>query len=464
MQLRSGVRGAIAVAVSLIAATVIGAQSGGRSGDEEQSTSGAQPTTQGQASGGGAQPAERPMTNGAKFRAAAAKNWPEVNRREVPLLYVATPGTAGGGAALGHGILVFDARMNYRFVKRIPFPESWNIPAWQDGNVDEIKGIEADAETGLIYLSTLTGLSAFDLVTEKLKWKVLANTNCCDRPSMAPGSKVMYVPNRGGGRKPDNGWIVVDAATGNVITKVVVPEIPTQHNTIMTPDGSHVFMTGTSSKYVGVADTKTHKVVQLVGPFSDVVRPFTINGAGTLVFVNTDDILGFEIGDVRTGKKIHRVEVPLPWTFEQHVGEFTPAHGVAMSPDEKEIWVVDSQRPVLHVFDSTVMPPRYKTDVKLTRRGDPNLYFMADGLLRTGDMHDYAYWVTFGLDGKHVFSSTGDVIDAATKHVVATLKDEFGRPVRSEKIVEVLFRDGKPVKTSDQFGYGEVQAPPTSAR
>jgi DNA-binding beta-propeller fold protein YncE len=213
-----------------------------------------------------------------------------------------------------------------------------------------------------------------------------------------------------------------------------------------------------------VAETKTNTIEKVVGPFSDVIRPFTINSAGTLVFVNTDDILGFEIGDVKTGKKIHRVEVPMPWTFEQHQGEFTPAHGVAMSPDEKEIWVVDSQRPVLHVFDATVMPPVYKMDVKLTRRGDPNLYFMADGLLRSADMFDYAYWLTFGLDGKHVFASTGDVIDTATKTVVATLKDEYGRPVHSEKIVEVMFRDGKPIRTSDQFGYGEATAPANAKR
>jgi hypothetical protein len=379
----------------------------------------------------------------------------------VPLLYVATPGTAGGGTTLGHGILVFDARLNYTFIKRIPFPESWNVPAWQDGNVDEVKGLEVSAETGLLYLSTLTGLSAFNLVTEKLEWKAFPNTNCCDRPSMSPGSKVMYVPNRGGGRQAGNGWLVVDAATGNLITKVVVPEIPSGHNTIMTPDGSRVFMSGTSSKYVAVADTKTHKVVQLVGPFSDVIRPFTINGSGTLVFVNTDDILGFEVGDVKTGKKIYRVEVPgYEWTFAQSMGEFTPSHGIAMSPDEKEIWVTDTIHGALHVFDSTVMPPVYKTTIRMTRRGNPNQMFVADGLKRTADMFDYPYWVTFGLDGKNVFASTGDVIDAATKKIIASLTDEFGRPVRSEKIVEVLFRDGKPVRTSDQFGYGQIQQAP----
>jgi len=37
---------------------------------------------------------------------------------------------------------------------------------------------------------------------------------------------------------------------------------------------------------------------------------------------------------------------------------------------------------------------------------------------------------------------------------VATLSDEVGRQVHSEKIVQVDFANGKPVRTGDQFGLG----------
>ena len=39
------------------------------------------------------------------------------------------------------------------------------------------------------------------------------------------------------------------------------------------------------------------------------IRPFTVNGAQTLCFVNVNELLGFEIGDLTTGKMLHRVEV-----------------------------------------------------------------------------------------------------------------------------------------------------------
>ena len=40
-----------------------------------------------------------------------------------------------------------------------------------------------------------------------------------------------------------------------------------------------------------------------------IEKPFTINAAQTLCFVNVNDLLGFEVGDLKTGKMLHRVEV-----------------------------------------------------------------------------------------------------------------------------------------------------------
>jgi hypothetical protein len=50
-------------------------------------------------------------------------------------------------------------------------------------------------------------------------------------------------------------------------------------------------------------------IAKKVGPFSDVIRPFTVNGRQTLCFVNVNGLLGFEVGDLNTGKMLHRVEV-----------------------------------------------------------------------------------------------------------------------------------------------------------
>jgi DNA-binding beta-propeller fold protein YncE len=395
-------------------------------------------------------------------QAAPAQGGPPLatrTRGERDLLYVASPGSAD--TLNLPGVYVFDVRDNFRFIKRIP---TFEYPAWQDPElVDEVKGFAIHAGTARMYLGTLTGLSAFDLITEKLVYKRDMPEGCCDRLAVSPDGKILYVPELGAIRtQRKDGWQVIEAATGKTITKIATEDTHGSHNTIYSLDGSRVFMGPLNSSYLVVADTKTHTIVQRVGPFSppppnigyppnalSSIRPFTVNGRGTLVFVNVNGLRGFEVGDVTTGKVLHRVEVQGwgPWTRQTIHGEGNASHGIAMSPDEKEIWVTDNVTNNLHVFDATVMPPRQMTSVQLPHRLGPGEV----------EMLAYPYWVSFGLDGKYVFASTGDVIDAATKKVIGHLLDDNGRPVRSEKMIEVLWSTaGKALRASDQFGRGMV--------
>ena len=69
-------------------------------------------------------------------------------------------------------------------------------------------------------------------------------------------------------------------------------------------------------------------------------------------------------------------------------------------------------------------------------------------------LRDQPGWVTFSVDGRYCYSSTGEVIDTAAKQIVAALTDEEGRPVHSEKVVEIVFADGTVILVGDQFGLG----------
>jgi DNA-binding beta-propeller fold protein YncE len=232
-------------------------------------------------------------------------------------------------------------------------------------------------------------------------------------------------------------WYVVDAHSGKLIKTLETPQSKGAHNTIYALDGSRVFLEGVSSTLVSVAETATHTVVQTVGPFGDRVRPFTLSGNTRLLYANVDNLLGFEVADVQTGRLLHRVEVTgFSNRFERSIPHGCPSHGIALSPDEKELWVSDGINGYLHLFDNTVMPPRQVKSIKT--RTPP-------------------YWITFSQDGKHVFPSSGDVIDATSKQIVGALTDEKGRPVDSEKIVEITFAAGKPVSVGNQFGVGHLR-------
>jgi DNA-binding beta-propeller fold protein YncE len=195
-----------------------------------------------------------------------------------------------------------------------------------------------------------------------------------------------------------------------------------------------MYLAGLKSPLLTVADTKTHKVAGTVGPFAAAIRPFTVNGAQTRVYVNVNECLGFEIGDLTTGKKLCRVEVTgfKRGPVKRHG---CPSHGIGLTPDEKEVWVVDAFNQQVHVFDNAVMPPKQTVSIGL--REQPG-------------------WVTFSLDGRYAYPSTGEVIDVASKKILAALTDETGRGVHSEKMVEVHWKGGKVMKTGDQYGVGRA--------
>ena len=74
-------------------------------------------------------------------------------------------------------------------------------------------------------------------------------------------------------------------------------------------------------------------------------------------------------------------------------------------------------------------------------------------------LRDEPGWITFSIDGRFAYPSTGDVIDARTRKIVAALKDETGRDVQSEKMLEVDFRGTEPIRAGDQFGFGRPSRP-----
>jgi DNA-binding beta-propeller fold protein YncE len=267
-------------------------------------------------------------------------------------------------------------------------------------------------------------VACLDLITEKFVWEKMYEGGC-DRMALSPDGKIMYVPSFEGPH-----WHVVDAASGDVISKIVTKS--GAHNTVYGPDGAHAYLAGLRSPLLSVADTRSHTVTKTIGPFSHSIRPFTVNGSQTLCFVNVNDLLGFEIGDLRTGKMLHRVEVSgyQKGPVKRHG---CPSHGIGLTPDEKELWLADGHNNTVHIFDATVMPPKQMTTLKL--REQPG-------------------WVTFSMDGRYAYPSTGEVFETRTKRMVAALADETGRQVHSEKLLEIVVKDGKPVRAGDQFGIG----------
>lgn len=350
------------------------------------------------------------------------------------LIYVALPGTLEGSwDQTGNGIVVLDASNNYNFIKRIP---TWFVPA--SSFPMQVSGMCASPVTNMVYVAARGRLGAWDLATEKMVWDRDYNGEGFERPQVAPDASFMYV-----GSNLKDYWYVVNPRNGDLITTVRSPLSPDAHNLNLSQDGKLAFMSP-NGPVMGIADTTTHKLIKTIR-FEDHIRVFVVNHDSSLIYANLNNLLGFVIADVKTGQVIRKVEVqgwgwPGNWNREHppRIPHGCPSHGIALTPDEKELWLDDGLNNVIHIFDNTQMPPKEIGHIDCP--GGP-------------------FWITMGLDGKRAYISSGDVVDVKTHKIIGQLRDEYGRVMHSEKFLDMLFINGKLSRVSNQFGNGIAAAP-----
>jgi hypothetical protein len=365
----------------------------------------------------------------------------QFGRRSRDLIYIALPGGSSdepdSTVRTGEGILVLDAKANYAVVKRIPLQ---NPPAAL--SPEEVSAMMADPVTNMVYISTRGHLIAMDLTTEKVVWN---NTyepgTCCERGQVSPDGLTLEV-----GSNLKDFHRVIDAKTGAVKGIIQTPKSMFNHNMGMSADGKTVF-DAPNGVTMTVADMATMKATHTI-TFDDHVRVFVINHDASRVYANLNNLLGFEIADAKTGKIIERVEAPAEmWKAKwadpnlHFFGHGAPQHGLALTPDESEMWVPDSINNQMLVYDN-----EGQDNWKL----DP---------AKTIKLQHASNWITMGLDGKIALSSSGDVINVKAHKIVAQLKDEYGNLVHSEKFLELAFDNkGHLMRAENQFAEGDPAA------
>ena len=339
------------------------------------------------------------------------------------LLYVTAPDGAMRARAKP-GIYIYDIDDGHKFVRHISIPDMGGT-----------RGCAASAAAGRLYISHKnTDMMCFDIVKEKKVWEISypKPDGGFDRTCITPDGKKLYVP-EGWWSHTANSLAVLDGETGKLLRRIELG-VSGGHNSIMSPSGRRMYLGSVRHGKIFVIDTATDKIVKHFGPFGKDpggrlgrVSPYCINGAETLCFVNSHDV-GFYVGDLVKGKVLHWVQVKEARGF---------SHGVGMTPDEKEIWLANPSDKRMWVFDATVMPPKRLEAIDLRSKSHG--------------------WITFSLDGRYAWTDTGEVIDARSKKVVATLKGEGGKgEIMSSKFIEIHFKDGKVIKVGEQFGIGRV--------
>jgi hypothetical protein len=378
-------------------------------------------------------------------------------------LYVGkAPKDRDGFRTMVPSIEVHDIDDGHKLVKVLPIRTPDGTPPLM-----AIRGMMAHAPSRRLYLSHYASMKdsrsgwllCADLVTGEPIWHKRYDS-AVDRGAITPDGKKIYMPS---GETVDTEYFyVIDAETGDELRDRRIATPGKTHNTIVSLDGTKVFMSMFGAKhdhlYLMVADTRTDRIIQKVGPTSHIVRPFTINGEASLAFMTVNALLGFQVGDVATGKILHTVVPPDAEQYAQPEHKRITSHGIALTSDEREVWVVDqSRRSGIHVFDVTGLPQKppvwtHFIDTKTGREKDEhgnNLYEDKGAFGQPG-------WLMGTIDGRYIYPETGEIIDTKTKRVLGNLKGANGLYTHSRFMLEVDFKDDLPIRAGDQFIVGRV--------
>ncbi len=355
-------------------------------------------------------------------------------------LYVVDDGT----------VFVYDIDNNNALVKQITIPEAGK------------RGVGVSPQLGMLYVSfcgaTNCGgghgsLLAYDLVHNAVAWSVNYAFGVDQFAVTADGMKI-YMPH--GSDAIDNTTSIIDATNGNVIGSINTGT--NGHNTITSLDGSQVYLagyTGNNFNYVDVVNPANNQVILKAGPVINGVRPFTVNGQHTLMFTTSTNTCGFQVLSLTSGAVLYTV----PFSGSCVWGASNaPSHGIALSPDEKRVYVVDAPLDQLEVYDVSGLPasaPKFVSSIPMTSfngtESPCQTYCEREG------------WVLSDLSGRYVYvGDTGDVISTSSLTVVGTLP----ALQNTRQMVEIDWTNGAISATSTRFGLGRVtgtaSAPPST--
>ena len=339
------------------------------------------------------------------------------------------------------GMYVYDMDNGHKLVESISLPTTAGV-----------RGVVASPVTHMLYISYggdggcngNGSLLKYDLVADQLMW-TKSYSHGIDSMAISPDGKTIYMPD--GELTADGIWYVIDANSGNQTGTINGGMGP--HNTIVSLNGAHVYLGGRNHNYLEVADIATNQVIKTIGPLYSGVRPFTINGSETIAYTTATGFLGFQVSDIRKGQVLFTV--PIKGFYWNVRGPSAPSHGISLSPDEKELYVMDSPNSYVHVFNVSGVPttaPVQVADIKVTSMA--------------GYESDCAYdclkdgWRQHSRDGRYVYvGDSGDVIDTATRKVVINLPTL----ANTRKMLEIDWRDGLPIFSTSRSGLGYVTNP-----
>lgn len=339
-------------------------------------------------------------------------------------------------------IFVYDIDHGHRLISHLGLP-----------GITGIRGVAASPRTHTLYISyggyrspgSRGSLLAYDLQSNRVLWRKRYTIGVDSMAVNGSGSRI-YMPD--GELSADGTWSVIDAGTGAIVGRIDGGRGP--HNTIVGLSGRNVYLGGHNYPYLDVASARTDRVTRRIGPLRGGVRPFTINGNETRAYTTATGFLGFQVSSIKTGHVLYTAGFGPHFAYHPNASSPTaPSHGISLSPDQRELWVIDSPHSYVHVFNVSIpgRAPRRTADIRLAHPLTGEEQGCTADCLREG-------WLLHSRSGCFVYvGDSGDVISTVTRRPVAFLPALRN----TRQFLEIDWRKGRPVSTTTRSGLGYVR-------
>ncbi len=322
--------------------------------------------------------------------------------------------------------------------------ESFTLPGTSRG----VRGVAVSPATHRMFVSYggdgggngNGSVLAYDLVNRRVVWRVNLNTGI-DSGAVSTDGKLLYMPD--GELSSDGNWYILDTSNGSVVGRIDTPGAG-PHDGALSADGRILLLGDRNYSRLPVYNTQTGRLEAEVGPLVGGVRPNTLNGSDSISFTTASGFDGFQVESITQP----RIRVLYTESFGACGGPFsTCSHGISLSPDNRQLYVIDTVHKVVQVWDvhgvAEGIAPTHVGNVPV------------DGLEgeETGCAYDCGRdgWLQHTLDGRYVFAGdTGDVIETATRKVVVRIPNLLN----SRKFVEIDWSNGVPIASSGRQGVG----------
>jgi YVTN family beta-propeller protein len=227
-----------------------------------------------------------------------------------------------------------------------------------------------ESENNLKIIDTATGK-----ITDTIP--VTGKPNEC---ASTPDGRYVGVPIRDG-----DSVDIVDTQLKKVV-KVLPVKAP--HNCFNTGNNNDMYVSSMGNNEIELIDLKRMEYSDHI-PTGGIPRPYAVSGDEKTLYAALTSLHGFAIVDIAR-KTVQRVELPPAPPLNCPLEVNTPTHGLALTPDGKQLWVTSLADGGMYAYDIAA-----KTTSPLIHVGKcPN-------------------WVAFSPDGKYCAVSNSDTNDCS---------------------------------------------------